>query len=234
MPHSFCQGRLSQEMLEGEDITSVLVSYQWSLKSNAYEAYVWSVLINKDPAAIHKAYPKYRREMCAARVKYLSQNWVHQLAPAAIHHHDTVLRTFYPDQTMSMGLFIPISYLYPTAVAKMRMWVKHRKSEKGGAQMAEIPACSPPTILIDDIEYLVHQDAMDMILDDSVYSLSHVNTRHTLCIANKKNRGQRRASATKQNVSRTIKWRISPRWHECKCKMQKASRFEPGVVATPP
>ena len=119
MPHSFCQGRLSQEMLEGEDVTLVLVSCWWSLKNNAYKAYTRLDLINKDPAEIHKAYPKYRREMCATQVKYLSQNWVHQPAPTAIHPHDTVLRTFYPDQMMSMGLFIPISYLYPTAVAKM-------------------------------------------------------------------------------------------------------------------
>ena len=90
------------------------------------------------------------------------------------------------------------------------------RQEEKGAQMAEVPARIPPTILIDDIEYPVHQDTMDMIPDDSVYSLSHVNTRHILCIANKKNRWQRRVSATKQSVSCMIKWRISPRWCERK------------------
>ena len=95
--------------------------------------------------------------------------------------------------------------------------------EERGAQMVDVLTCSPPTILIDDITYPVHQDTLDLIPDDSVYSLSHVNTRHILCIANKKNRWQRWASAAKQSISRTIKWRISPHCceHKHKCKRQR-------------
>ena len=66
--------------------------------------------------------------MSAKRVKYLSQNWVHQPGLALIHPHDEVLRKFYPDQTMSMGPYIPISYPYPSALAKMKLWIKHHKS----------------------------------------------------------------------------------------------------------
>ena len=127
-PHSFCQGHLSQETLEGEDVTSVLVLCRWSLKSNMFEAYARLDLINKDPAAIHKVYPKYRREMSTKRVKYLSQNWVHQPGLVLIHPHDEVLRKYYPDQTMSMGPYIPVSYPYPLALAKMKLWIKHHKS----------------------------------------------------------------------------------------------------------
>ena len=293
-PHSFRQGRLSQETLEGEDVTSVLVSCRWSLRSNAYEAYARSDLINKEPAAVFNAYPKYRREMSAARVKYLSHNWVHRPGPAETHPHDEILRQFYPDERMTIGPFIPISYPYPTAKAKMRTWIKFRKSgihirkqiaeqeriakekyrrkkvsqavrqaslqrrydtnfdkqnfvrikklpAKGqpkqrtvetqitvdakdqGIQTGYEPSRNPPTILINDSAFPVHRDALDLIPDDNVFSLSHVNNRHILCTANKKDRWQRKASSAKLSVTRTIKWRISPEWRQVKrrCKKQR-------------
>ena len=276
MPHSFHQGRMSQEMLEGEDVTSVLVSCCWLLRSNAYEAYARSDLINKEPSAVFNAYPKYRREMSAARVKYLSHNWVHRPGPVETHPHDEILRKFYPDERMTIGPFIPISYPYPSAKAKMHTWIKFRKSgiyirkqiaeqekiakekyrrkkvsqavhrtswqcryatnfdkhnfvrikklpaegqpkkrtvetqitveaKEQGIQTAYEPFRNPPTILINDSAFPVHRDALDMIPDNSMFSLSHVNNRHILCIANKRDHWQQKALSAKLSMMRTIK-----------------------------
>ena len=274
-PHSFRQGQLSQEMLEGEDVTSVLVSCRWLLRSNAYEAYARSDLINKEPTAVFNAFSKYRREMSAARVKYLSHNWVHRPGPAETHPHDEILRKFYPDERMTIGPYIPISYPYPSAKEKMRTWIKFRKSgiyvhkqiaeqeriakekycqkkvsqaicraslqrryttnfdKHNFVRIKKLPAEGQPKKCTVETQTTVEakdqgiQTAYEplrnlptILINNSAFP---VHNRHILCIANKKDHWQRKASSAKLSVTRTIKWRISPQWRQVKhrCKKQK-------------
>ena len=73
-PHSFRQGRPSQEPLEGANIDDLMHAGRWTKKSTAFDHYSHTDLALLPPQKIYNTMPKCRRVFTTAKLQYLSNN----------------------------------------------------------------------------------------------------------------------------------------------------------------
>ena len=118
-PHSFCQGHVSQESLEGVDMVTICHTGWWSEWSTALEAYARSDFAALMPAQILESFPQMQRNWTRVKVSFLALNMVQTMGNAKDHPFTIWIKKYIPDVTQSLWDDLPLSYPHMQSVARM-------------------------------------------------------------------------------------------------------------------
>ena len=128
-PHSFRQGRASEESLKGSDITDIRHEGCWAHQSKAFDAYARSDLVAIPPSDIYNQYQKHRKKWTSARLKHLSQVVVKTPGYGKVHPHATVLKSEFPSTQRDLHLKLPIMYPHTKSALKLAAAKEAREKE---------------------------------------------------------------------------------------------------------
>ena len=107
LPHSFHQGKASQDMLRGIDVASVRHAGHWNPTSKAFEAYACPDLTAIPPAQIWQSTPSLRHNWLMDRILHLSTCVVETPGSALHHPHHQALAQLHPNPFASLGDWLP-------------------------------------------------------------------------------------------------------------------------------
>ena len=128
-PHSFRQGRASEESLKGSDITGIRHEGRWAHQSKAFDAYARSDLVAIPPADVYKQYKKHQKRWTSARLKHLSQVVVETPGHQKDHPHAAALKSHFPSTLRDLGCDMPIMYPHTKSALKLAAAKEARENE---------------------------------------------------------------------------------------------------------
>ena len=128
-PHSFRQGRVSQESLEGVDMATIRHTGRWSERSAAFEAYARSDFAALTPAQILESFPQMKRTWTKAKVSFLALNVVQTKGAAKRHPFAIRISKHIPDITRSLRDELPLRYPHIRSVARTTSEAADRESK---------------------------------------------------------------------------------------------------------
>ena len=120
MPHSFCQGRVSEALLVGEDVMDIRNDRRWTASSAAFETYARSDLVALDPDFLFRNYPKYRKHWKVERFRYLAQNVVETAGDVRYHPFSLTIKSHFPTAFAAVRHFFPSFFPHSLYNLKLR------------------------------------------------------------------------------------------------------------------
>ena len=127
-PHSFRQGRVSQESLEGVDMDTIWHTGRWSERSTAFEAYTQSDFAAPTPAQI-LGFLRMRRQWRPAKVSYLAHNMVQTKGKVSEHLFLQRVKKYLPKIAAKLVDELPLSYPHMQSVAHTNSKIADRESK---------------------------------------------------------------------------------------------------------
>ena len=128
-PHSFRQGRASEESLKGSDITDIRHEGRWAHQSKAFDAYARSDLVTIPPSDVYNQYEKHGKKWTSARLKHLLQVVVETPRHEKDHPHAAVLKSQFPSTQKDLRIELPRIYPHTKSALKLAAAKEAREKE---------------------------------------------------------------------------------------------------------